>query len=99
MIGNNEAIDDFDDSDDFDDNDDFDSGDDSEDVEPGKGNVGELSVELNIDDLIAELEAESGTCAHSGNETPRKRLERLLEERRIARELDDIDEFALDMLD
>lgn len=93
MIGDNETVDDFDEGDDFDGNDEI------EDVEPGKGNVGELSVELNIEDLISELEEESGTSNVVSDETPRKRLERLLEERRVARELDEIDEFELDVMD
>ena len=62
-------------------------------------NVGETSVEINVEELIAELEADTGISA-GGNETdPRKRIERLLEERRAARELEEIDQFALDLLD
>ncbi len=62
-------------------------------------NVGETSVEIDVEELIAELEADSGKSAGSHDEDPRKRLERILEERRAARELEEIDEFALDLVD
>ncbi len=62
-------------------------------------NVGETSVEIDVEELIAELEADSGKSAGSRDEDPRKRLERILEERRAARELEEIDEFALDLVD
>jgi hypothetical protein len=59
-------------------------------------NVGDGSVELNVEDIIAELEADADKQPQSNEPDPRKRLERLLEERRAARELEDIDGFALD---
>lgn len=62
-------------------------------------NVGETSVEINVEELIAELEADCGAASGSSETDPRKRLEQLLEERRAARELKEIDEFALDLLD
>jgi len=62
-------------------------------------NGGETSVEIDVEELIAELEADSGVSAHSSEEDPRKRLEKILEERRAARELEEIDEFAVDTLD
>lgn len=62
-------------------------------------NVGETSVEIDVEELIAELEADTGTSAGSRETDPRKRIEKLLEERRAARELEEIDEFALDVLD
>ncbi|MDH3977419.1 MAG: hypothetical protein OEU86_02800 [Gammaproteobacteria bacterium] len=62
-------------------------------------NVGGASVEINVDDLIAEIEAESGISANQHETCARKRLEKLLEEKRIARELEEIDEFALDYID
>ena len=62
-------------------------------------NVGETSVEINVEELIAELEADSGVSSDSNEKDPRKRIEKLLEERRATRELEEIDEFALDLLD
>jgi len=70
-----------------------------EDLDAPTANVGETSVEINVEELIAELEADSGTTSANHEEDPRKRLERILEERRAARELGEIDEFALDSLD
>jgi type II secretory pathway component PulK len=62
-------------------------------------NVGETSVEIDVEALIAEFEAESEVASNIHEADPRKRLEKILEERRAARELDDIDEFALDTSD
>jgi len=59
-------------------------------------NVGDPSVELNVDEIVAELEADMGKAPSDDHQNARKRLEELLEERRAARELDDIDELALD---
>lgn len=59
-------------------------------------NVGDASVEINVDDLIAELEADAGIQHPSDEQNSRKRLEALLEERRAARELEELSEFALD---
>ena len=61
------------------------------------GNVGDPSVELNVDEIVAELEADMGIEPSNGDgQDARKRLEQLLEERRAAKELDELDEFALD---
>ena len=59
-------------------------------------NVGDPSVELNVDEIVAELEADMGKAPSDNHQNARKRLEELLEERRAARELEDIDELALD---
>jgi hypothetical protein len=64
----------------------------SEEVESDvSDNIGETSVEFNVDDLIAELEAERASQGH--HECPRKKLEEILEQRRIARDLEDMDDF------
>ena len=62
-------------------------------------NVGGASVEINVDELIAEIEAESGITADHNETCARKKLEKLIEEKRVARELEEIDEFALDYSD
>ena len=62
-------------------------------------NVGEISVEIDVDELIAELEADSGFSSDSNEPDPRKRLEDILEKRRATRELEEIDEFALESVD
>ena len=58
--------------------------------------VGEISVEINVVELIAELEANCGTSSKNKEEVPRRRLEDILEKRRAARELKEIDEFSFD---
>jgi hypothetical protein len=58
-------------------------------------NVGETSVEINIEELIAELELE-GICTQQPENSTRKKLEDVLEQRRIARELEDMDKFEID---
>jgi len=57
-------------------------------------NVGEPSVELNVEEIVSELEAEMGIVSQGERVNSRKRLEELLEERRAARELQELDEFA-----
>ena len=61
-------------------------------------NVGDPSVELNVDEIVAELEADMGKPPSDEHQNSRKRLEELLEERREARELEQLDEFALEDL-
>ena len=56
-------------------------------------NVGEASVEFDVEELIAELEADSGPQSNSTEASARKRLEEVLEKRRVAHELEELDEF------
>jgi hypothetical protein len=87
------------DHDDMDEVAEFDDEESADDLDAPTANVGETSVEINVDELIAEIEADSGVSSGSNETDPRKRLEKLLEERRAARELEEIDEFALESLD
>ena len=98
MIGNH---DDLNEVDEFDGDPDENLENDDAEIEPdmATANVGETSVEINVEALIAELEADSGTKSSNDEEDPRKRLEKILEERRAARELEEIDEFAIDSFD
>ena len=69
-----------------------------EDEQDGKdhlatSNVGETSVEINVEDLIAEIEADCPPRPKRTDIPARKRLEELLEERRAARELGEDDGF------
>ena len=58
-------------------------------------NVGDISVEVNVEDLIAQIEAESkGGAAPSGS--ARRRIEDILEEKRIARDIMDMDDFDIE---
>jgi len=57
-------------------------------------NVGEQSVEINVQDLLAQLEAESGRGG-SGPGCARRKLEDYLEEKRIARDIQDMEDFDI----
>lgn len=58
-------------------------------------NVGDLSIEVNVEDLIARLEAESKGGAPSSS-SARRKIEDILEEKRIAREIMDIEDLDID---
>jgi hypothetical protein len=57
-------------------------------------NVGDISVEVNVEDLIAQIESESKSGAPDGS--ARRKIEDILEEKRIAREIMDLDDFDID---
>ena len=50
-------------------------------------NVGDVSVEINVEELVAEIEASQGDDAHMKMEI-RKRLEEIQEQKAAAKELD-----------
>jgi hypothetical protein len=59
-------------------------------------NVGDISVEVNVEDLLAQLEAESkGGDTALGN-SARRRIEDILDEKRVAREIQDLDDFDIE---
>lgn len=64
----------------------------TEDDEPSTDNVGDPSVEINIEQLLQALEAESSATArrHGG---ARHRLEELMEIRRAKQDLEDFDDY------
>ena len=92
MLGDKDDIRNVDTNDDFDDTMELQA----EENAANTSNVGDPSVELNVDEIVAELEADMGIEPSNGGQDARKRLESLLEERRAARDLDELDEFALD---
>jgi predicted FMN-binding regulatory protein PaiB len=51
-------------------------------------NVGDVSVEINVEELVAEIEASQNQDAHRKKEI-RRRLEELEEQKLAAKELDD----------
>jgi hypothetical protein len=58
-------------------------------------NVGDISVEVNVEDLIAQLESESkGGPAADGS--ARRKIEDILEEKRVAKEIMDMEDFDID---
>ena len=58
-------------------------------------NVGDISVEINVEELVAKIEAGEGDGAEHQKEIHR-RLEELNEKRRIEQELDSTFNFNLD---
>ncbi len=67
--------------------------DDTAEAVKASSNVGETSVEIDVEELIAELEADCNTSHASEGQSSRKRLEDILEERRVTHELGEMDEF------
>ncbi|MCC7259148.1 MAG: hypothetical protein IT486_12340 [Gammaproteobacteria bacterium] len=57
-------------------------------------NVGDISVEVNVEDLIAQIESESKTGA-AADGSARRKIEDILEEKRVARETMDLEDFDI----
>ncbi len=62
-------------------------------------NVGEQSIEINVENLIAELEAESQQGAPADVRCARRKLEDYLERKRVAQDIEDFDDFAVEDLE
>lgn len=56
-------------------------------------NVGDPSVEINVEELIHELEVEGLTKQLGNGQDARRRLEELMERKRARRELEDFDDY------
>lgn len=78
------------------DDDDIEDEDDSDDSEEGEeaetDNVGDASVEINVEDLIHELEVVAGGRA-GGELAARRRLEEIMEQKRSKRDLEDFEDY------
>jgi len=62
---------------------------------PETDNVGDPSVEINVEELIHEIEAE-GEGSRPGRElAAKRRLEDLMEKKRAKRELEDFDDYEV----
>ena len=59
-------------------------------------NVGEQSVEINVENLIAELEAESHRGRKPDVNCARRKLEDYLERKRIAHDIEDFEDFEIE---
>jgi hypothetical protein len=66
------------------------------DDEPATDNVGDPSVEINVEELLQSLEEEAGS-KHAGDKggITRQRLEELMESRRARRDLEDFDDYIV----
>jgi hypothetical protein len=58
-------------------------------------NVGDPSVEINVEELIHELEADGLVSSIDREKTTRKRLEELMEKKRAMRELEDFEDYKI----
>lgn len=61
----------------------------------GTDNVGEQSVEINVEGLIAELEAETRQVGKPDIISARRKLEDYLERKRVAHDLEDFEDFEV----
>jgi hypothetical protein len=58
-------------------------------------NVGDASVEINVEELIHELEAQGAAQRQANEHAARRRLEELMEQKRAKRELEDFDDYEI----
>ena len=72
-----------------------DSGETASAEESDTDNVGDASVEINVEELIIELEHDGLMSAISKECQTKKRLEDLMERRRSRRDLEDFDDYDL----
>ena len=61
---------------------------------PETDNVGDPSVEINVEELIHELEVD-GIARPSREQAAKRRLEELMEKKRAKRELEDFDDYDI----
>lgn len=59
-------------------------------------NVGDASVEINLEELLVEVEAEGLSTEHFEEAAARKKLDDLLEEQRMSKEVSDFEDFDID---
>ena len=64
------------------------------DADTESDNVGDVSVEINVEDLIAQIESAAREGLSPGS--ARRKLEDYLEERRTSRDIMDFDDYELD---
>jgi hypothetical protein len=64
-------------------------------VEEPTDNVGDPSVEINVEALIHELEVQGITDDLGREAAARRRLEELMEQRRARRELEDFEDYEI----
>ncbi len=79
---------------DIDDEEDEDAEDDDAEAVAETDNVGDPSVEINVEELIHELEVDS--VARPGREqAAKRRLEELMEQKRAKRDLEDFEDYEI----
>ena len=58
-------------------------------------NVGDPSVEINVEALISELETEDSSTQPVREQAAKRRLEELMEKKRAKRDLEDFDDYEV----
>jgi len=59
-------------------------------------NVGDASVEINLDELLVEVEAAGLSTEHFEEAAARKKLDDILEEKRTSKDVSDFEDFEID---
>ena len=61
--------------------------------ESSTDNVGDPSVEINVEELINEIERESVAAANGGDSEARRRLDEIMERKRLEKEMAEYDDY------
>ena len=72
-----------------------DQSDDSEAGGSDTDNVGDPSVEINVEELIHEIELQNSSHRSIGEQAAKRRLEELMEQKRAKRDLEDFDDYEI----
>ncbi len=65
-------------------------------VRESTDNVGDVSVEINVETLLHDLEVDGLLSSEGkGPEAARRKLEEMMEQKRAARELEDFDDYDI----
>jgi hypothetical protein len=67
----------------------------SADVDSETDNIGDPSVEINVEDLIQELESQGLANRLGAEQAAKRRLEELMEQKRARRELEDFEDYEI----
>jgi len=58
-------------------------------------NIGDASVEINVEDLITQLEVQGVVSRASKEQAAKRRLEELMEQKRSKRDLEDFEDYEI----
>ena len=64
-------------------------------VRESTDNVGDVSVEINVEELLHDLEVDGILSGEDGHEAARRKLEDMMEQKRAAQELEDFDDYDI----
>jgi hypothetical protein len=68
---------------------------DQDNLDDDSDNIGDPSIEINVEELIHELEADGLVSLIDKEKNTRRRLEELMEQKRAMRELEDFDDYEI----